>query len=315
MTGSRTVVYTGPEASARVVREVLAGRFDVVAVDPTPASLEPALEGAEALLDASMAVPITAELIARSSHLRVISTATTGASHIDEAALEARGIPLLTLKGQREVLRELTPAAEHSWLLLMACARRLVPAAEHAHAGQWDRTRFPGMMLKGSTIGIIGLGRIGGWMARYATAFGMTVQGYDPAPSGVPENVTLVSLEELLATSDFITLHVNLTDETRGMLTAGLIELMKPGAVFVNTSRAELTDEEALVRALEAGRLSAVGADVLLGEPNPAASPLWRYAQDRDNVLITPHIGGFSPAAVDVTVGFAARRILEYLEP
>lgn len=314
MTGMRTVVYTGPAASARVAREILGDRFDVVAVDPTPSSLEPALERAEALLDASMAVPITADLIARSPLLRVISTATTGASHIDVTALRAREIPLLTLKGQREVLRELTPAAEHSWLLLMACARKLVPAAKHVEAGEWNRTLFPGAMLRGSTIGIIGLGRIGGWMARYATAFDMKVQAFDPAPVDAPEGVKLVELEELLATSDFVSLHVNLSDETRGMLDARLIGTIKPGTVFINTSRAELTDEEALVHALEEGRLAAVGADVLFGEPEPSASPLWRYAQEHDNVLITPHIGGFSPAAVDVTVGFAARRILEYLE-
>lgn len=313
MIGRQTVVYTGPIESSHVAEEILGGLFDVVVVEPTPDSLEPALEGSVALLDASMRVAVTADLIARSPGLRVVSTATTGASHIDADALERRGIPLLTLKGQKELLRDLTPAAEHSWLLLLACARRLRSAIRHVEGGGWDRTLFPGVMLKGSTIGIIGLGRIGGWMARYARAFDMRVLAFDPNVGGAPDGVKLVDLEVLLETSDFITMHVNLTPETAGMLYADLIGRMKPGAVFVNTSRSELTDEFALVDALESGRLSAVGVDVLVGEPDPSASPLWRYSREHDTVVITPHVGGLSPQAVDVVVAFAARRILECL--
>lgn len=313
MTERPKVVYTGPADSATAAREGLGDEFDLIVVEPVVESLHPAVEGAVALLDASMRVPITAELIARAPHLRVISTATTGASHIDAGALEARGIPLLTLKGQTDVLRDLTPAAEQSWLLLMACARRLRSAIHHVEDGGWDRTLFPGTMLKGSTIGIIGLGRLGGWMARYARAFDMKVQAFDPFVTEAGEGIDLVSLEQLLATSDFITLHVNLSPETEGMLGEDLIRLIRPGAVFVNTSRSELTDEVALVRALEQGRLRAVGVDVLVGEPESSASPLWRYSLEHDNVLVTPHIGGFSPQAVDITVRFAARRIRDHL--
>lgn len=309
----RSVVYAGPESSAHVVRRVLGDHFEVHVAQPTPESLLPLLSTASALLDASMKVPIDAAAIEASPELRLISTATTGASHIDADALARNDIELLTLKGQKEVLRELTPAAEHSWLLLMACARRLRPALRHVDDGGWERTLFPGSMLKGKTIGIIGLGRIGGWMARYALAFGMRVLAYDPFAATVAEGISLVTLEELLTSADFVTLHVNLDEATRGMIDAGRIGSMKPGAVFVNTSRGELTDEQALVDALVSGHLSAVGVDVLIGEPDPHASVLWRHAQDDDRVVITPHIGGFAPEAVDITVEFAARRILERL--
>ena len=121
-----------------------------------------------------------------------------------------------------------------------------------------------------------------------------------------------MGLDELLSTSDFVSVHVNLTSETRMMLPAEKIKTIKPGAVLVNTSRGELVDENALVDALREGRLTSVGVDVLTGEPDIRSNPLWKYAQSNDAVCITPHIGGFSPEAVDQVVAFSCRRILEY---
>lgn len=245
--------------------------------------------------------------------LRAVAVAATGADHIDDAALAARGIGFFTLRGQTEVLRNLTPAAEHSWLLLMACARQLRAAVEHVVEGGWNRADFPGTMLRGRRLGIIGCGRIGTWMSRYGTAFGMECVGYDPTLTAFPETIRPVTLDELLGTSDFIGLHVPLTPETSGMLDRSCFERMKPGAVFVNTSRGDLTDEAALLEALRSGRLAAVGLDVLAGEPDVQDHPLRRYAQEHSNLIITPHIGGFSPDAVQVVVRYSAERILRHL--
>jgi len=194
----------------------------------------------------------------------------------------------------------------------MACARRLRGAIRHVEAGSWERTEFPGLMLKGKTLGIVGVGRIGSWMARYALAFGMNVQGFDPHVSDFPPGVSRVGLDELLATSDFISIHVNLTPESRMMLTAEKIRAIRPGAVFINTSRGELVDEDALVVALREGRIASVGVDVLSAEPDVRSNSLWMYAQESDAVCITPHIGGFCPEAVDQVVTFSCHRILEY---
>jgi phosphoglycerate dehydrogenase-like enzyme len=306
------ILYSGPERSAEVVREILGSRFDVRTVVPEPLPLLAAFKECSVYLDASMKVPIPADAIRSAAALRLIVTATTGANHIDADALEARKIPLLTLKGQTEILRDITPAAEHSWLLLMACARRLRGAIRHVEAGEWERTEFPGLMLKGKTLGVVGVGRLGSWMARYAQAFGMTVQGYDPHVSEFPSGVFHVGLDELLSSSDFISVHVNLTPETRMMLPAEKIREIKTGAVFINTSRGELVDEEALVEGLREGRISSVGVDVLTGEPDVRSNPLWKYAQTSDAVCITPHVGGFSPEAVDKVVAFSCRRILEF---
>jgi D-3-phosphoglycerate dehydrogenase len=287
-------------------------RLLVRRVDPEPRALAAALESAVAFLDASMKVRLHAGMIGAARALRVVATATTGADHVDAEALRARGIALLTLKGQ-PILEELTPAAEHSWLLLMACARHLRGAIAHALAGGWERTAFPGVMLRGRTLGVIGCGRIGSWMARYAQAFGMQVLGYDPFRRDWPDALRAVTLPELLGASDFVTLHVHLSADTRGMIDRSCFEAMKPGAAFVNTSRGELIDEAALLDGLRSGRLAAAALDVVTGEPDLADHPLRRYALDHHNLILTPHIAGYSLDAVTRAVEFTAARILREL--
>lgn len=313
MTTRPTLVYSGPLEALDALREHVDSRVDVVHVAPEPAAVADALTRADAFLDASMKVRVSEAVLAAAPRLRVVAVAATGADHIDDEALTRRGVTLLTLRGQREVLRELTPAAEHSWLLLMACARQLRAAQEHVLAGQWNRADFPGIMLRGKVLGIVGCGRIGTWMSRYAQAFGMTCLGFDPHADGWPEGVARVSLEDLLERADFVTVHVPLTKTTAGFFDRACFERMRRGAVFVNTSRGDLVDEAALLDALRTGRVAAAGLDVLSGEPDIESHPLRAYALTHPNVLITPHIGGFSPDAVRVVVRFSADRILQHL--
>jgi D-3-phosphoglycerate dehydrogenase len=164
-------------------------------------------------------------------------------------------------------------------------------------------------MLRGRAIGIVGCGRIGEWVSRYARAFGMTCLGYDPHLPRFPEGVRGVSLAELLSHADVVSVHVPLNAETRGLLGAAELAGIKRGAILVNTSRGEIVDELALIEALEDGRLRAVGLDVLAGEPDVAAHPLVEYARTHPNVIITPHIGGFSPDALREVLAFCCRRI------
>jgi D-3-phosphoglycerate dehydrogenase len=162
-------------------------------------------------------------------------------------------------------------------------------------------------MLNGRQLGLIGCGRIGGWMARYAQAFGMRVVGYDPHLSQLPAGVLRVSVDQLMATSDVISVHVPLDETTKGLVSAALFGRIKPGAIFVNTSRGAIADEAALLEGLKAGRIGAAGLDVLDGEPAIANHPLLAYAREHDNLLITPHCGGFSPDAVERVSAHAAR--------
>ena len=308
------VLYLGTEEGYSVAREVLAPLAEVIHLAANAANVAEALSTAVGLLDASMKVPITDAMVLAAPALRIISCATTGSDHIARAEVERRRIPVRTLREDADLLQGLTPTAELTFALLLACARRLPAAVTAVRRGEWLREDFPGLMLKGRQLGIIGCGRIGGWMARYGQAFGMDTVAYDPMAVSLPAGVTSLSLAELAATSDVITVHVHLTSKTRGLVSAELFRQMKPGAIFLNTSRGALIDEIALLEALEGGRLAAAGLDVLDGEPDIEDHPLRLYAMRHENLLITPHCGGFSPDAVKIVCRRAAEKIRDLLK-
>jgi D-3-phosphoglycerate dehydrogenase len=164
-------------------------------------------------------------------------------------------------------------------------------------------------MLNGRTLGLIGCGRIGGWMSRYATAFGMRVLAYDPHAASLPEGVSRATLDGLMAECDVVSIHVHLSDETRGLVSRSLLESAKRGMILINTSRGAVVDEAALLDGLRSGRIGAAGLDVIAGEPDIANDPLVAYARSNSNLLITPHCGGFSPDAVRVVCRRAAEKI------
>jgi len=304
------VIYLGADVGFEAVVKEMAGRAETEHIEASPGALWDALMSADALLDASMKVHINNDMIRQAQRLKIIACATTGSDHIDREELECRSIPVCTLKEDPELLLNLTPAAELSWALLMACARNLPAAFDHVKRGKWVRESFPGTMLRGKRIGIIGCGRIGGWMGRYARAFDMEIVGYDPYVDPLPEVFTRVSLEELVSTSDFVSIHVHLTEETRGLVSRAHFEIIKPGAVFINTSRGAVIDEAALLEALSSGRLAGAGLDVLEGEPEIDRHPLLAYARTHDNLVITPHCGGFSPDAVALVCKHSAKKII-----
>jgi len=313
--GRYSIVYLGAPEGAEAARDVLVSSlYEVTHPEHTPGAVAAALKNADALLDASMKVPIDDAMIASSPNLKIISTATTGSDHIARRLLTERGIEVRTLRDDGALLRNITPAAELTFALLLACARRLLSAVNAVKQGYWVREDFPGLMLNGRQLGIVGCGRIGGWMARYAKAFGMVVVGYDPFTKEWPEDIRKVSLEELFETSDAVTVHVHLSDETRGLLSADLFSRIKPGAIFLNTSRGAVADEAALLSALQSGRVAAAGLDVLEGEPDVKDHPLRLYSEKHDNLLITPHCGGFSPDAVRVVCRRAAEKIRDHLQ-
>jgi D-3-phosphoglycerate dehydrogenase len=310
----KKVLYLGADVGFQALREEISGRADTYHVEAAEASLLSAIEDADALLDASMKVPIASEILGKAQRLKIIACATTGADHIDREELARRSIKIRTLREDRDFLLNLTPAAEHSWALLMACARKLPSAHAHVISGEWIRESFPGVMLRGKRIGIIGCGRIGTWMGRYAMAFGMQVMGCDPYVDPLPDGFEEGSLLEVMEMNDFISIHVHLSDETEGMISRECFEHVKPGAIFINTSRGGLVDEEALLEALRGGRLGGAGLDVLQGEPDVRSNSLWAYARTHDNLILTPHCGGFSPDAVALVCAHTAKKIVEELD-
>lgn len=309
----KTVVYLGAAEGYESSCDVLNDVARVIHVATDTDELTTALADTDAVLDASMKVHITDAMIASAQNLQIISCATTGSDHINREELNRRGIPVRTLKEDPELLRNLTPAAELSFALLLACARRLPAAVAHVSKGKWEREEFPGIMLRGRRLGLIGCGRIGEWMSRYARAFGMDVIGYDPHLVNWPDTIQSASLSTIIETSDFISIHVHLGPETEGMVSRALLERIKPGAILINTSRGPIIDEDALLDGLRSGRIRGVGLDVLTGEPNITNHPLVLYSHEHDNVLITPHCGGFSPDAVRLVCNHAAKKIRDVL--
>ena len=230
---------------------------------------------------------IDRDLIAAMPDLSFVSSMSVGVDHVDVAALTARGIPLGHTPG---VLVETT--ADTAFALMLAAARRVVEADQFVRKGNWTRENawspefFTGKDVSGATLGIVGLGEIGQAVARRAAGFGMEVLAWNRSLREVT-GVENVSLDELLLRSDFVSLHLALTAETRGLLDADRIALMKPGAVLVNTARGGIVDEQALAAALASGQLSAAGIDVFEHEPVAADNPLLSLP----NVVVAPHIG------------------------
>ena len=305
----RHAIFLGPPEFTPLVAETLGDEYRVTHVEPEAEVVEAHLERANVVIDASMKLGFDAARLDRMDALELVITATTGADHIDAGALAARGIPLLTLAGQRDFLRDITPAAEHSWLLLMACARRLRAAIHHVEIGGWDRQSFPGFMLRGRSLGVVGCGRIGSWMSRYARAFGMTVRGYDRYLEVDPNEFEPMALDEIFSENDFVSIHVPYSDETHEMIGVEQLQRMRDPAVLINTSRGAVVNEGDLLAGLRAGRPRFLGVDVLTGEPEVEKSAIWAYARDHDNVIITPHIGGFSPDALGQVLRFTASRV------
>jgi glyoxylate reductase len=230
---------------------------------------------------------IDRELLERAPMLAFISSMSVGVDHIDLAAATERGLPVGHTPG---VLVDTT--ADTAFALLLAAARRVAEADRYVRAGHWRSERawspdfFVGKDVSGATLGILGLGEIGRAVARRAAGFGMRVLAWNRTPRKVP-GVESVSLQELLQRSDFVSVHVALTEDTRNLLDAERIAMMKRGGVLVNTARGGIVDESAVAEALENGALYAAGIDVFSSEPVRPDNPLL----DHERVVLAPHIG------------------------
>lgn len=285
----------------------------VVAADLDRAQLISAVADADVLW-VRLRSRIDDEVFAAAPRLRVVVSNTTGLNHIDLDAAARRGIEVLSLRGDTQFLQTVRGTAELTLALTLALVRRVPAAAAHAAGGGWDRYRFKGHDLYGKTAGIIGFGRLGRIVATYLQALGMRVVAttLDPAPA---EGVTFVPLDALLRESDLVSVHVDLNPGSRGLLGAREFAAMQPHAWFVNTARGEVVDEAALLAALEDGRIAGAALDVVAGEPpaGGARHPLVAYAATHDNLLLTPHIGGYTFESLERTEQHLAGRLLDRL--
>ena len=264
------------------------------------------LPDAEALLVRS-AVKVTKEVLAKAPRLRVIGRAGVGVDNVDLAAATEAGVLVMNTPGGNAV-----SVAEHTLALMLAMARSIPQASASTKSGKWEKKKFLGNELRGKTLGVVGLGSIGREVVRRARPFEMRILASDPyvnSQSAADLGVELVALDTLYANSDYVTLHVALTQETQGMLNDDTLGRMKPGVRIVNCARGELVDGAALNRAIASGRVASAALDVLQTEPPGANEPLLAF----DQVIATPHIGGSTEEAQEIVGVRIAEQLVEYL--
>jgi D-3-phosphoglycerate dehydrogenase / 2-oxoglutarate reductase len=280
--------------------------WEVLTHDQLPNGLPAALADADALVVRS-AVQVDDALMEHAPKLRVIGRAGVGVDNIDAEAATRRGVVVMNTPGANAVA-----VAELTIGLMLALARKLPTANSTMHAGKWEKKSLQGAELRGKTLGILGLGRIGLEVARRARGFGLDIIGSDPFVSAAvarENGIRLVALDEVIAGSDYITLHVGLTPQTAGVINAKSLALMKKGVRIINCARGELVDEAALVAAIQSGQVGGAALDVFTVEP-PKDSP---YAEF-DNVILTPHIAGSTAEAQEAVGIQIAMQVREYLK-
>jgi len=271
-----------------------------------PGKLAEALADADALVVRS-AVQVDDALLESAPKLRVIGRAGVGVDNIDADAATRRGIVVMNTPGANAVA-----VAELTIGLMLALARRLPLANSTMHAGKWEKKSLQGVELRGKTLGILGLGRIGLEVATRAKGFGLELIAHDPYVSAAvarEAGIKLVTTEELFADSDYLTLHVGLTPQTTGIINERTIATMKRGIRILNCARGELIEEAALVEALKSGQVGGVALDVFTVEP-PKDSPYIGLP----NVILTPHIAGSTDEAQEAIGIQLASQVREYLK-
>lgn len=260
---------------------------------------------------------IDEHILSACKNLKYIITPTTGLNHIDINTAKKNGVTILSLRGETSFLNQIPSTAEHTWALIMACQRKLLAAIEHTKQGNWNRDLFKGYNLKGKTIGIIGLGRVGKQIAQYANCFGMSVIYFDPnVKIGTNLGIAYHDMNTLFRDADVITIHVPLEQQTERLIQAEQIKQMKSHAVIINTSRGEIWDEDAVAEALIQRNIAGAATDVLTNEFEQKSiqeNILIRLQQKGYPILITPHIAGATYDSMHQTELFMAQKFEQCL--
>lgn len=307
---SKTILVTGPDLHPSAAQYVRDHGYETVHTPPyaDSAVIKEYIHKTGAVGIVSRMGRIDASVLADAGSLKVISKHGVGVDNIDLQAAADRGIPVLVATGANAV-----SVAEHAIALLMTCVKRILPLDTSLREGRWEKPGFKGREIAGATLGLMGMGAIARATGKIAVGLDMKIIGYDPYASD--EAFAAIganrcdSFEELLAGSDFLSLHCPLTDQTRGLLDAEAFSKMRDGAFVINTARGGLIDEAALLEAVRSGKLAGAGLDSFAVEPPAADHPFW----DEPRIVVTPHIGGVT-AEANARVGVdAVSGIISYL--
>ncbi|HEX4485804.1 MAG TPA: phosphoglycerate dehydrogenase [Terriglobales bacterium] len=299
-------VVIAEKMSARATDLLREPEWAIITPDQVNGDLPAQLETADALIVRS-AVQVNAELLQHAKKLRVIGRAGVGVDNIDLEAATRQGIAVMNTPGANAVA-----VAEQTLGVMLAMARHLPRANSLMHAGKWEKKSLQGTELRGKTLGIVGLGRVGMEVARRARAFGMELVAHDPFVStsiAKEQGIRMATLDELYAAADYLSLHVGLTPQTAGMINAESIKKMKKGVRLVNCARGELINEADLADGLKQGLLAGAALDVFTEEPLKN-SPFIGL----ENVILTPHIGGSTNEAQEAVGVQIANQVKDYLK-
>ncbi|HXY51322.1 MAG TPA: phosphoglycerate dehydrogenase [Terriglobales bacterium] len=299
-------IVVAEKISSSAVELLQEPRWTVITPDQVAGNLPAQLEDADALIVRS-AVEVNGSLLEHAHKLRVIGRAGVGVDNVDLDAATRKGIAVMNTPGANAVA-----VAELTLGLMLTMARSIVRADTSTHAGKWEKKSLQGTELRGKTLGVVGLGKIGMEVARRAQAFGMQIVAHDPFVSEIvakEQGIRMGKLDDVYAAADYLTLHVGLTPQTAGMINADSIGKMKQGIRMLNCARGELVDEAALAQALRQGQVAAAALDVFQEEPLKH-SPLTAM----DNVILTPHIGGSTREAQEAVGYQIALQVKEYLK-
>jgi D-3-phosphoglycerate dehydrogenase len=267
-----------------------------------------------------LGIMLDKKAIAFQHSLKYIVSPTTGLNHIDLEGARTGNIEVISLQGEYDFLSGIKSTAEHTWALLLSVIRNLPAAIDHVRDGNWERKPFLADELSGKTLGIIGFGRLGKIVARYAMAFGMNVIVNDVRSDTCRnfDGVTPVPLDELLPKSDVVLLLISWSESNENFMDEVKFNMMKPNAFFVNTARGELVDESAMLKSLQAGRLKGAAVDVLRGDSGwngkvEASLGVLEYVKDHSNLLVTPHMGGYGRTSIANTRAFIADKFISLI--
>jgi D-3-phosphoglycerate dehydrogenase len=258
------------------------------------------IRGAEIVINIRSTTRFTADVLDQCPQLRLISIWGTGTDNVDVAAAQARGVRVTNTPGVSAVA-----VAEHTLALIMAVAKQIVTVDGQVRRGHWPRAMVP--LLRGKVLGLIGTGAIGREVARLGRAIGMRVIAWTFHPAG--DAAEWVEFDEVFRQADVVSVHVRQSSDTAGFIHRAHFELMKPGAVFINTARGSIVKEADLIDALRSNRIAGAGLDVFEHEPLPADSPF----RSLPNVVLTPHAAGITPETTEAGLALAIENVFAFL--
>jgi D-3-phosphoglycerate dehydrogenase len=311
----RPVIWIGePDGFSTRAKSILEAYATVIYKEVNSSQLKEVFQNCDAFIF-RLGLKIEEQHLLDNQRCKLIATPVTGIDHIDLEACGNKNILILSLKNETEFLNQVRATAEHTFALILSLIRKLVPATKSIEAGSFDRQSFKGSELYQKTLGIIGYGRLGKIVAKYAGAFDMKIIFHDIKLIN-PERIDhiAVSLNDLLSKADIVSLHVDANPSNANMVNEIFLNKMKVSAILINTSRGSVVDEAALVTALENKKIAGAALDVVSGEPEVNFdSSLFEYLKLHDNLLITPHIGGNTTESFEKTECFIAEKIIQQL--